>query len=45
MFQYKHDFEAAFCGARDVGFSRALNPRLQSFSQWLEANKQLIPTS
>jgi uncharacterized protein YbjT (DUF2867 family) len=45
MFQYKHDFEAEFCGARDVGFSRSLNPQLQSFSQWLAANKQLIPTS
>ena len=22
MFQYKHDFEAEFCGARDVAFSR-----------------------
>jgi uncharacterized protein YbjT (DUF2867 family) len=43
MFQYKHDFEASFCGARDVGFSRSLNPALQNFSTWLAANKDRIP--
>ena len=43
MFQYKHDFEAEFCGARDVAFSRELNPSLQSFSDWLAANIQRIP--
>jgi uncharacterized protein YbjT (DUF2867 family) len=39
MFQYKRDFEAAFCGARDVGLSRALNPELLTFAQWLSQNK------
>jgi uncharacterized protein YbjT (DUF2867 family) len=43
MFQFKRDFEADFCGARDLAFSRALNPRLQTFSQWLAANKERIP--
>ncbi len=43
MFQYKRDFEREFCGARDVSFARALHPRLQTFSQWLEANKARIP--
>lgn len=43
MFQYKRDFEADFCGARGVEESRALNPRLQSFAQWLDANKDRIP--
>jgi uncharacterized protein YbjT (DUF2867 family) len=43
MFQYKAEFEAEFCGARDVGVSRALNPELQTFGQWLEANKSRIP--
>jgi uncharacterized protein YbjT (DUF2867 family) len=43
MFQFKRDFEAAFCGARDIAFSRSLNPRLQTFSQWLAANKERIP--
>jgi uncharacterized protein YbjT (DUF2867 family) len=43
MFQFKADFEKDFCGARDLGFSRSLNPRLQTFSQWLAANKERIP--
>jgi uncharacterized protein YbjT (DUF2867 family) len=43
MFQYKHDFEADFCGARSVEFSRALNPALQNFDEWLAANKARIP--
>ena len=43
MFQYKADFEAEYCGARDLGFSRSLNPQLQTFAQWLAANKERIP--
>jgi uncharacterized protein YbjT (DUF2867 family) len=43
MFQYKHDFETEFCGARDPDFSRQLNPRLQTFAAWLAANKDRIP--
>lgn len=43
MFQYKHDFETEFCAARDVAFSRQLNPALQSFSDWLSANIKRIP--
>ncbi len=43
MFQYKRDFNADFCAARSVEFSRALNPRLQTFAQWLEANAGRIP--
>ncbi len=43
MFQFKADFEAYFCGARSVEFSRELHPGLQSFGQWLEANKGAIP--
>ena len=43
MFQFKHDFESDFCGARDPAVARALNPRLQDFRTWLERNKQLIP--
>ncbi len=42
MFQYKRDFEAEFCGARDLGFSRQVNPKLQTFAQWLDANKGRI---
>ena len=43
MFQYKHDFNDAFCGARSVEFSRKLNPELQTFAQWLAENKSRIP--
>lgn len=42
MFQYKRDFEADFCGARDVATTRALNPRLQTFAQWLGDNAARI---
>ena len=43
MFQFKHDFNEAFCGARNLGVSRALNPALQTFDQWLAQNKSRIP--
>ncbi len=43
MFQFKRDFNELFCGSRGVETSRALNPRLQSFDQWLAANKSRIP--
>jgi uncharacterized protein YbjT (DUF2867 family) len=43
MFQYKRDFEAEFCGARDLEFSRSINPELLTFSAWLEQNKARIP--
>ena len=45
MFQYKAEFEAEFCGARDLAVARALNPELQTFRQWLAANKRSIPLS
>lgn len=45
MFQYKHDFEAEYCAVRDVARSRALNPRLQDFAQWLADNARRIPVS
>jgi uncharacterized protein YbjT (DUF2867 family) len=43
MFQYKRDFEAEFCGARNLEFSRSLNPALQTFDQWLAKNSSRIP--
>lgn len=43
MFQFNHDFAEDFGRARNVSFSRELNPRLQSFSQWLERNGSRIP--
>jgi len=43
MFQFKRDFEADFCGARDVALTRRLNPQLQDFRTWLQRNKERIP--
>lgn len=43
MFQFKHDFEPYFCGARNLDVSRSLNPSIQTFDQWLAANKSRIP--
>ena len=45
MFQFKRDFEADFCRARDVALSRSLNPRLQDFAAWLGANARKIPVA
>lgn len=42
MFQFKHDFEDYFCGARSIEDSRSLNPKLQSFESWLAENKDKI---
>ncbi len=44
MFQYYAEFEKEFCAARDIDATRALNPELQSFDQWLAKNKDRIPT-
>jgi uncharacterized protein YbjT (DUF2867 family) len=43
MFQFKHDFEEAYCGARSLDFSKAINPELKNFDQWLSENKAKIP--
>ena len=43
MFQFYHDFEQVFCGAREPGFSRSLNPDLQNFRAWLSQNAAQIP--
>lgn len=43
MFQFKHDFEDYFCGARSVEFTKSLNPSLLSFDSWLNENKAKIP--
>lgn len=45
MFQFKRDFNEAFCGARNPAVARALNPELLTFDQWLAANKGRIPLS
>jgi uncharacterized protein YbjT (DUF2867 family) len=43
MFQFNAEFEGPFCARRDPGFSRTLNPQLQSFQEWLRVNKDRIP--
>jgi uncharacterized protein YbjT (DUF2867 family) len=43
MFQFKCDFQADFCSARDLGVSRSLNPDLQTFAGWLSRNASKIP--
>ncbi|MGE5247165.1 MAG: NmrA/HSCARG family protein [Verrucomicrobiota bacterium] len=43
MFQFKRDFEAAFCGARSLESSRRLYAGLQTFDEWLSRNKHRIP--
>jgi uncharacterized protein YbjT (DUF2867 family) len=43
MFQFKRDFQQLYNGARDVAFSRSLNPALQTFDAWLAKNKSRIP--
>lgn len=45
MFQFKRDFNKAFCEPRDPAFARSLNPSLQSFASWLGRNKSRIPLS
>lgn len=45
MFQVKRDFEAAYTAARDVNYSRRLNPSLLTFDQWLDKNRAAIPLS
>ncbi|MCG3114594.1 MAG: NmrA/HSCARG family protein [Candidatus Manganitrophus sp. SA1] len=43
MFQFKRDFNDDFCAARNLAVSRALNPELQTFDQWLGQAKNRIP--
>jgi uncharacterized protein YbjT (DUF2867 family) len=43
MFQFKHDFNDDYRGARSVDFSRSINPALQSFDDWLARNGDRIP--
>ena len=42
MFQFKAEFEEAFCGARDINETKELNPELLNFDSWLEQNKEKI---
>jgi uncharacterized protein YbjT (DUF2867 family) len=43
MFHYYRDFAAEFSAARDLAFSRSLNPELQTFAAFFAENKARIP--
>ena len=43
MFQFKHDFEDYYCGARSVEGTKSLNPSLTSLDEWLKENAKKIP--
>jgi uncharacterized protein YbjT (DUF2867 family) len=43
MFQFKQEFESAFCGARDPETARILNPSVRTFESWLSDNARSIP--
>ena len=43
MYQFKAEFEKDYCNSRSVEFTKTLNPSLQTFSAWLEKNKNKIP--
>lgn len=43
MFQFYRDFDDVCNSVRNVGFSRELNPELQSFDTWLQQNAGQIP--
>jgi uncharacterized protein YbjT (DUF2867 family) len=43
MFQFNAEFAVDVCRSRDIALSRALNPSLQSFAQWLQVNGPRIP--
>jgi uncharacterized protein YbjT (DUF2867 family) len=43
MFQFKRDFETDYVGARNLETVRSINPSLQSFSEWLDQHKTMIP--
>jgi uncharacterized protein YbjT (DUF2867 family) len=43
MFQYKYEFNAEYCGARDPAVARKLNPAMQTFAEWLKENASRIP--
>ena len=45
MLQFKRDFQHVFCGSRSVERSRALNPALQTFDDWLARHRAALGRS
>lgn len=42
MFQFKHDFNDYYVGARNLETVRGLNPELKTFEAWAEENKDRL---
>jgi uncharacterized protein YbjT (DUF2867 family) len=42
MYQFYYEAEEDFVGARDLDFVRSLNPRLQTFRDWLDAHEEQL---
>lgn len=42
LFQFKRDYEHAYCASRSVACARELNPQLQTFAAWLAAHRQAL---
>jgi hypothetical protein len=42
MFQFNSEFEQDCCDARNISFTKSLNPELQTFDRWLTQNKSKI---
>ena len=45
MWQFKRDFERAYCARRDLSRARALHPGMANFATWLSANKARNPVA
>jgi uncharacterized protein YbjT (DUF2867 family) len=45
MFQFKRDFERAYCDSRSVACARELNPSLQTFARWLATARSQLPVA
>lgn len=41
--QFVDETNEEYCASRNVGLARSLNPRLQTFAEWLADNKDRIP--
>ncbi|MDQ3954230.1 MAG: NmrA/HSCARG family protein [Actinomycetota bacterium] len=41
--QFVDETNAEYCERRDIGLARSLNPRLQTFAEWLATNNDRIP--
>jgi uncharacterized protein YbjT (DUF2867 family) len=42
MYQFKAEFEKDYCQSRSIELAKTLNPSLQTFSSWVEKNKNKI---